>query len=34
VQVGKIPEKYNMSLKLEVVGIPAHEEWGTADTLR
>jgi len=32
--VAKIPEKYNLSLKLEVVGIPGQEEWGTADTLR
>lgn len=33
-EVAKIPEKYSLSLKLEVVGIPVQEEWGTADTLR
>jgi len=33
-EVLKLPERYKLSVKLDVVGIPGHEEWGTLDTLR
>jgi hypothetical protein len=34
IQVAKFSVTYNLKLKLEVVGIPAEKEWGTAETLR
>jgi len=34
VEVSKFAEKYKLALKLDVVGIPVQEEWGTLDTLR
>jgi len=33
-EVSKIPERFSLSLKLDVVGIPGNEELGTADSLR
>jgi len=33
-EVNKIQERYNLSIKLEIVGIPGQEELGTADSLR
>jgi len=33
-EVSKIPEKFGLTIRLDVVGIPANEEWGTADSLR
>ncbi|XP_023330677.1 translation initiation factor eIF-2B subunit gamma [Eurytemora carolleeae] len=33
-EVCKFAEKYKLSLKLDVVGVPMAEEWGTMDTLR
>jgi len=33
-EVNKIPGLYNLSIKLDIVGIPAQQELGTADTLR
>ena len=33
-EVIKIPEKYNLSIKLDVVGISGQEDMGTADSLR
>jgi len=32
--VVKIPERFGLTIRLDVVGIPAQEEWGTADSLR
>jgi len=33
-EAGKLGERYKLSLKLDVVGVPTQEEWGTLDTLR
>ena len=33
-EVMKIPEKYSLSIKLDVVGISGQEDMGTADSLR
>jgi translation initiation factor eIF-2B subunit gamma len=33
-EVSKIPERYNLSIKLDIVGIPGQQELGTADSLR
>jgi translation initiation factor eIF-2B subunit gamma len=33
-EVCKIPEKFGLTIKLDVVGIPVNEELGTADSLR
>lgn len=33
-EVNKIPSLYNLSIKLDIVGIPAQQELGTADSLR
>jgi len=33
-EVNKLSDKYKLSLKLDVVGIPMAEEWGTLETLR
>ena len=33
-EVNKIPGLYNLSIKLDIVGIPAQQELGTADSLR
>ena len=33
-EVHKLSDKYKLGLKLDVVGIPMAEEWGTLDTLR
>ena len=33
-EVHKIPGLYNLNIKLDIVGIPGHEELGTADSLR
>jgi translation initiation factor eIF-2B subunit gamma len=33
-EVSKLPEKYNLALKLDVVGVNMQEEGGTMDTLR
>jgi len=33
-EVNKLQERYNLSIKLDIVGIPGQEELGTADSLR
>jgi len=33
-EVNKLQEKFNLSIKLDIVGIPGQEELGTADSLR
>jgi len=33
-EVSKIPERFGLTIKLDVVGIPGQEELGTADSLR
>ena len=33
-EVSKIPSLYNLSIKLDIVGIPGQQELGTADSLR
>ena len=33
-EVAKLPEKYGLYLKLDIVGIPGQEDMGTADSLR
>ena len=33
-EVAKIPHSYNLSIKIDVVAIPSHQELGTADSLR
>jgi len=33
-EVSKVPGLYNLSIKLDIVGVPAQQELGTADSLR
>jgi len=33
-EVARIPDKFGLNIRLDVVGIPGQEEWGTADTIR